>query len=73
MNVHIDANMAKVIMGAMALCFSEGIDGVVCPVEGETSEEAGCRLVRAVHSVHPDAVAFYSWLPSVKRLMKEQQ
>lgn len=66
--IEIDESMAHVILGALAVCDAEGIDGVenVYPVgspeyvrERERAQAAKLRLLDALRSAHPSIVRIY--------------
>lgn len=67
----IDPEMAEVIMGALAVAYSEGISGIIGN-ENANYTEAEERLVRCLYSVYPEIVSKYDWLDSVIKITKDK-
>lgn len=60
--------MANVIMGALSVCHSEGINGISGEFNFKGYEDAEMRLVKMLNETYPDVVQSYSWLPVVKEI-----
>jgi hypothetical protein len=67
--MEINRAMAELIMGALSVCDSEGQSGInVGDITCEDYTKAETDIVEHLHSLYPDVVKKYSWLPVVEKL-----
>lgn len=66
---------AHTIMGAIALCYSEGTSDIdrdfLAKHDMEQRMNAEFEIVQAINIQYPKVVQAYSWLPPVKRLANQ--